>query len=296
LRGRWKEAREVLDAAYARTRNHHAGWQVNANVFGCYALLELGELEELASRVQQLLADAEQRGDLYTSVNLRTTMAVNLALRDDDVERARRVAREAITQWSRRAFLVQHMQTMVYETRTALYAGTWEEAFDRTERDWAALTKSFLLHVQFIRGFTFVARGAAAAAAAQAAPARRAALLQEARRIAGRLDRERMPWLTAMASVIRATLSNAEGDGPGTLASLRVAIERTEAVNMVLYANAARFRLGGLLGGPEGEELSRSAERALRDRGVRNVGRFAGIWLPGAWETKSSPSGTKSSA
>ena len=46
-------------------------------------------------------------------------------------------------------------------------------AFERTARDWAALGKSFLLHVQFIRGFVQSVRGIAAAAAAAETPGRR---------------------------------------------------------------------------------------------------------------------------
>ena len=86
LRGSCKAARAALDVAYARTQNHHAGWQANANLFGAYALFELGELQDLAARVSRLLSDAEQRGDLYTSVNLKTTMVAALSLAADDPE------------------------------------------------------------------------------------------------------------------------------------------------------------------------------------------------------------------
>ncbi len=284
LRGRWTAARAALDVAYARTRNHHAGWQANANLFGAYSLFELGELRDLASRVSLLLSDAEQRGDLYTSVNLKTTMVVALSLAADDPDGARRTSREALAQWSRRAFLVQHMQAMTWEAMVELYAGDGAAAYERTQRDWKALKKSFLLHVQFIRGFALSVRGYSAIAAAQATPERRSALLEEARRIARRLEGERMPWPSATATLVAAGIANVEGDRPRTVAALRTAIARAEAIDMPFPAGAARYRLGALLEGPEGRELTQAAERTFEERGVRKVDRFAALWLPGRWE------------
>jgi hypothetical protein len=284
LRGRWKEAREALDVAYQNTRNHHAGWQVNANLFGAYALVMLGEFHEVAVRVEQLLSDADRRGDLYTSANLRTAVLPILALAGDDPAGARRSMREAMDQWSQRGFHVQHMQTMVHEAYTELYLGCGAEAFERVERERLALKKSFLLKVQFIRGFAESARGYSAVGAAQAVPEQRGKLLKEARRMARGLEREHMPWTSLHAALIRAGVANVQGDRPRTMAALRSAIGHGDAADMPVYAAAARYRLGALLGGVEGQELTRAAERTFTDRGVRNIGRFAGIWLPGQWE------------
>jgi hypothetical protein len=284
LRGRWKEAREALDVAYQNTRNHHAGWQVNANLFGAYAMVMLGEFHEVAVRVEQLLSDAERRGDLYTSANLRTAVVPVLALAGDDPEGARRSMREAMDQWSQRGFHVQHMQTMVHEAWTELYLDRGAEAFERVERERLALKKSFLLKVQFIRGFAESARGYSAVGGAHASPERRAHLLKVARRVARGLERERMPWTSLHAALIRAGAANVEGDRARTVATLRTAIGLGDAADMPMYAAAARYRLGSLQGGVEGQELTRAAERTFADRGVRNIARFAGIWLPGLWE------------
>ena len=286
LRGRWKQAREALDVAYARTQNHHAGWQVNANLFGAYALYELGEITELAARVRRLMSEAEQRGDLYTSVNLQTTMGVVLSLAADEPEAARRGSREAMAQWSQRGFLVQHMQTMVYQTRIELYLGNGEQAYERMVRDWTALKKSFLLHVQFIRGFTLSMRGySAVAAAAAATPGRRTALLKEARRIVRRLERERMLWMSSHACLIAAAVANAEGDGLRTVASLRSAMQRADAADMPLHSEVARYALGSRIEGATGQELTRQAADGLATRGVRCIPRFVAMYLPGRWES-----------
>jgi hypothetical protein len=284
LRGRWKEAREALDVAYLNTRNHHAGWQVNANLFGAYALIMLGEFREVAVRVNQLLSDAERRGDLYTSANLRTAVIPVLALVADDPDGARRSLRDGMAQWTHRGFHVQHMQTMVYEAWTELYVGAGPEAFERVERERTALRRSFMLKVQFIRGFAQSARGYSAVAAAHALPGRRAELLKEARRVARGLEREDRPWTSSHAALITAGAANVDGDRPRTLAALRAAIDLGEAANMPMHAAAARYRLGALLEGAEGEELTRAAEAAFTLRGVCNAARLAGVWLAGRWD------------
>ena len=139
--------------------------------------------------------------------------------------------------------------------------------------------------MQFIRGFALFARGrsAVAAAAAAATPARRAALLGEARRIVTRFERERMPWISVEAALVAAGAENVDGDRPRTLAALRAAIDGGDAASMPLHAAAARYRLGSLVGGREGHELTRDAEAALAIRGVRCAPRFVGSYLPGQW-------------
>ena len=284
LRGRWKAARVANDAVRAIMVSRQAQGRANAALFSAYALFELGEIRELAARVDGILSDADQRGDLYTSINLRTTMVPMLALAADNPTTARRTSSDAIVQWSQRAYMVQHMQTMVYQAWIELYEGDYAAAFERTDREWTALRRSFLLNVQFIRGFTFSARGRSAAAAAeQAAPGRRGALLKEARRMARKLERERMPWTSAHAAIVRATLANAQGDHAPRLAALREAIRLGDAADMSLLAAAARYRLGHLLNGSEGAELLREARQAFADRDVRDVSRYARVWLPGRW-------------
>jgi hypothetical protein len=136
LRGRWKEARAVLDASYARYPNNRGGSHSNAYLFSLYSLVFLGDFVELAQRQAHLLADAEQRGDIYTAVNLRVGYP-NLAwLVADDVDAARRhadLARDAMRAWggSSAGFLVQHWEVMVAEAHIELYVGDGARAYER---------------------------------------------------------------------------------------------------------------------------------------------------------------------
>jgi serine/threonine protein kinase len=283
LRGRWRESLRLLDAAYERYPNHKAGWHTNAKIFAVYALYYLGDLRAQARRATQLLAEAEQRNDLYIIVNLRTTSMVDIALVADDPEAARTHIREAMDQWSQSGFLVQHWKAMVWAAETELYAGEGARACEILERDRRALGKSFLLHVQFIRATTAFVRARSLIASIEQAPARRRARLSEARRIARRLEREAMPWTSPLVCLVAAAAENAAGDRRAAIALLESAIHRALLVEMPLYAWSARHRLGLLLGGADGARRVREAEAAMTALGIRAPARFAGMTLPGRW-------------
>jgi len=126
-------------------------------------------------------------------------------------------------------------------------------------------------------------RGRCAVASANAAPERRKERLAEARSMISRLEREVPPYAALYAALVSAAVSNTEGDGPGAIAALRVAIERAEATDMSMHAAAARHVLGRLLGSEEGTALVRQAEDAMRAQDVRVPSRLAAVWLPGTW-------------
>jgi hypothetical protein len=94
LRGRWREAMELIDGAYANLPVQRAGRQVQASLYAVYALIFIGDLRELRRRHARMLSGAEQRGDLFTTVQLRVTVSAVLSLAADDPETARQLGRE----------------------------------------------------------------------------------------------------------------------------------------------------------------------------------------------------------
>jgi tetratricopeptide (TPR) repeat protein len=282
LRGRWREALRLLDEAYESYPHQRAGWHANAKLFATYALFYLGDLRELSRRATRLLAEAEQRNDLYVVVNLRTTSMVDLALAADDPVTAREHVKEAMDQWSQSGFLVQHWKAMVWSAEIELYAGDGVGACSILERDGAALKKSFLLNIQFVRATTAFVRGRSLVAAAPAS-GQPAWFLAAARRVAKRLERERMPWTVPLGAIVAAAAANAAGERGSALSFLEEAIHGADIADMALYAWAARYRYGMLLGGPEGKKRTLRAEEWLTGVGIRAPGRFARQILPGRW-------------
>jgi hypothetical protein len=285
LRGHWREALELLDASHSKvqTHNHSAGWQSNAHVFGCWALNFLGEHAELARRHARLLADAERRGDMYTSVQLRDGSLAIVWLAADNPEAARCHARESMEQWPRSRYLLQHWHRMFGEAEIELYVGDGAQAYARVEKDAQALKKSLLLNVQHMRAQTMFVRGRSAIASIDAQPALRSERLAEARKLATQLEKEAMGWTAPFAAILSAGAASIEGDASTAAALLRSAIERAEAAQMGGYARAARHQLGLLLGGDEGRTLVLSAQESMSAEGVAAPERFASTLVPGRW-------------
>ena len=169
LHGRWREAHEQLRGLYDEFRDQRSGWFANWHLFNVYALGFLGELAEARRIAHVLMADARERGDLYTTVNLCIGHCATLWLALDEVESARSQVREAMSSWTQSGFFLQHYRAVLAEANIALYAGDGEEAYDRVERSWRALRWSFLLNVQYLRADAYFMRARCALATASAA-------------------------------------------------------------------------------------------------------------------------------
>jgi serine/threonine protein kinase len=288
-RGRWREAAELLERGQKATLHALVGFST-VRMFSLYAGFFLGEIAQSRVRLARLCADADARGDRYTSVNVRTSVAVHVSLSVDDPSAARRGPREALMQWTQKGFHVQHWQAMVYGPDADVYAGAGAEAYERFARDLRPLRRSLLLHAGFIRAMTFFTRGRyaiAAIASPGGEPKVRRARIAEALRMARRLDREFDGWTAGLAAMVRACAHNAAGQQGQAIAALRVAIARNEATECLAYVEPVRYRLGQMLGGQEGRELRARALEAMGAQGVKNPDRWAATFMPGTWEAKS---------
>jgi hypothetical protein len=283
LRGRWKLAREELDASTALLVQGVAHWQANGHLFATSSCYFTGEIKELSRRNARLLADALERGDLYTIVNLATTTTITTHLAADTPEDGRRQLREALKQWSQSGFFVQQWQAMVFESDIDLYTGDGAASYDRLARDLPVLRRSLLLSVQFMRALTLYSRGRCAVASVEARPALRQARIGEARRCIRRLSRERMPWVETLLHTVEAATENLVGNRSAAVAALGRMLASAEATEMGMHACAARHRMGELLGGEEGRALVESAEQTLASEGIHNPSAMLATYLPGRW-------------
>jgi hypothetical protein len=283
LRGRWSEARQMLDASAQRLTQSTSHLHANSQIFAANACYFMGELKELAQRTARAKADAEERGDLYTLVNLATTVAITTHLVAGDPEGARRQLRQAMKQWSQSGFLVQQWQAMVSEPDVDIYTGDGAAAYERFARDQAALRRSFMLKVQFVRSITLYANGRCAVASIEARPLLRDGRLAEARRCALRLRRERMPWVDTLACAVEAAAENAAGERDACVAALHALARTAERTNMSMYAAAARYRLAELQSGDDGARDLATSTRELEEKGVRSPAAMVAVYLPGRW-------------
>jgi hypothetical protein len=281
LRGRFREAHESLERALAVPLYGNAGLS-SVRLFAVYTMTFLGDLNEARRRMAKLTVEAEERGDLYTLVNLHTGPSQGIALAADDPERGRRLARAALSKWPKHGFFVQHWQAVAYAADVDIYVGDARAGYERLKAAMPELEKSFLLHSAFVRIMTRYVLARAAIAAAPGWPEQRGALVAEARSLAAQLEKEADAWPKSMAAQIRASLADAEGDPVAAIAELRVVLEREESPDG-MFALIAGQRLGLLLGGDEGRELVRRTVETMRAQGIRNPERWLSVYLPGRW-------------
>jgi len=281
-RGRWREARELLERTNKVALYANAGFS-NVPLFAIYASFLAGEIDDGAKRLQRLYADAEARGDRYTTVNLATSVAIHARLAADDPGAARRGVEEALARWPRTRFHVQNWQAMVYSLDIDLYEGKLDGVYERFMEEMPKLKKSLLLHSGYIRSYTRLARARVAIASIRVRPDLWLVRVSEALRLAGELEREYDPWTAGLASMVRACAENAIGNRPAAIAALRSAVEQTEATGTLLYTSPARYRLGQMLGGDEGDRLAKTAIETMTSQGVRVPERWVAFYMPGSW-------------
>jgi eukaryotic-like serine/threonine-protein kinase len=271
LHGDWREAGDLLDDAIERYGAAPAGWLSNARLFSIYSQIYRGKLMELRLHHTARLAEAEERGDLYITVNLRIGHCNGVWLMMDDVDAARRHVREAMAEWKEEGFSLQHYRALLAEANIELYAGAGEAAYGMVAHGWPQLRRSLFLYVQYVRGDAYSLRARCALASGR---------LAEAARYARKLERERMLWTSTLASLIRAGVARAAGDREGEIAHLRAAADHADAADMQLHAAVARMRLGAALGAGEGDDLALRARSWMAEQGIARPDRLAAMLAP----------------
>jgi eukaryotic-like serine/threonine-protein kinase len=290
MRGRFREAVEALDSSYAESGMQAYGSlsdafavRAKSRLYAVRSCFFTGRLREEARRARALRREVEDRGDVYTTVCLRSTVMVDISLAADEPEAARRHVREAMAKWTPTGFSMVHCDAMLSEANIELYVGDGVRARQRLARDERALKGSLLLQSRLIRNLTAFLRGCCAIGSIDAEPASRSARVHEGRLLARELEGEPGPWGKALASLLRAAAANAEGERAEATEALREAIARSEGAEMWLHSWAARYQLGSSLGGEEGAALVAQGEGAMTAEGVRAPARMAGLLLPGRW-------------
>ena len=136
-----------------------------------------------------------------------------------------------------------------------------------------------ILHVQQVRINIVLLRAQSAIAASAATGAK--PFLRAAEADARRLRREKMPWSDALVPLILAGVAGVRGEGAKAIRLLREAIDRLHAVDMEIFTQAARRRLGQLLGGEEGRLLIEESEAWMGAEGIRKPARMTAVFAPG---------------
>jgi hypothetical protein len=279
----WRPAAESLERAEALFRDKCVGvaFELNSVRLMLYRTLSfLGAVDALAERVPPVFREVEKRGDLYSSINIRTNPRTIVALANDDPQEVAREVGEA-TKWLGERFVVQHYFCLGAQAQHDLYVGATASAVARMESAWPRLRRSLLLHVQSVRVSMLDQRARVAVAAAVTDAARREHLLRIAEHDATRLLRERQPWATALGEVVRAGVAHARGQESASVEHMRAAIENFDSIGMAMHAASVRARLGARIAGAEGAALREQADGWLASQHVQNPPALIALLAPG---------------
>jgi eukaryotic-like serine/threonine-protein kinase len=286
LMGRWKQSVELNDLAgfIFRTRCTGMTFEIDWSVlFSLWSLQFQGELAELGRRWPIALKEAQDRGDRHIVVNLNTMLMTTQRLAADDPEGALASLRPAIDLWTPRGFHTPHNEWFSAELHIRLYQRDGRGAWDfLTTQYWPPLRKSQRLRFHQKNRIFFYERRASCALAAAVDATDPAPLLRAAEIDARRLEREMMPWSTALSIPIRAAIASRRGNKSRAAELFAEAVKQLEAVDMNLYAAASRRRLGELLGGDEGQAQVELADSRMRQQGILKPAQMADVFAPAA--------------
>jgi len=245
----WPTVVAKLDRAMEifRDAGRDAGWEHDTcQIYRINALLWMGEIAEVMRTLPVYLHEARRRGDRYALANLRTRNNMHW-LAADDPAGALRDLDDALAGAPRAAgtYHVQSYYALVSRVDNALYRGQPEEAAALLAHDLPALRRAHLLRVWPIRRDVGIARTRTSLALAARGDAAAAA---DARRMIKELMASPQPVAPPLGHLFRGLLADLCGERAVAERELRRAAPALEAMRCGLYAAAARWRLGEVVG------------------------------------------------
>jgi hypothetical protein len=257
-----------------------AHWELSSSrIFQILNLKQMGAIDRLRQLAQRYLRDAQRRGDRYTVTSLRVLCGWRW-LRDDDPAGARADLED--TSWTppESGFHLQHFWKLEMGSEIALYEGSSAEHFAHLQREATRYARSLLSRIMMIRCADWSVRGrlAVATAAEGIEPRARRKL---AAVMADRLSRVPAPFAPAFADVLRGAIAAQQGDTETAVAALRTAESVADQLDMALWRESIRYRLGDLLGGDEGAALIRGAMAWMTQEGISRPERMIEVLAPG---------------
>jgi len=286
--GRYRSSVARADDASRLMAEHCVGtqWELGAlAVCRTRSQYFLGDVVGIRRSIAAGLREAQARGDLYESTNLRVGLPMAIScLATDDVATARWHAEDAIREWSYDDAYVIWFAHLLGLIVLDLYEGEPTRARGRLDE----MRRRFgVIHgrdgrLEWPRVNALFFRGAASLhAAARARGAARTELLADADTAARQLARMQVAWGSPLGALIAAGVAAGRGALDAARAHLELAERGLDAADLGLYAAAARRQRGRLLGGDQGAALIDGADAWMRAQTIHDPARFADLFAPG---------------
>jgi hypothetical protein len=250
------------------------GWESNyVDVYTFLSLYRLGRVASAREHVDGLLAATRAARNRFLEIALRLLSPFRYLVLDRPDE-ALADLEDAFASWSASLGRIshQHYWRLAARMSISLYRGLGAAERDALDAEWRRMYQAPLGRIGMYR--LEMARTRALFAIGRAVDGR-------ARRAVAALEREPSPLGREYALELAASLAMAEGRPERAVAALRTLVPRLDGHRHVLAGMVARWCLGRLVGGTEGEALTRTAATWAAAEGVRDLDRLARTVLPG---------------
>lgn len=286
----WPATRDIsqrgLEVWQAAGRGHT--WEVDLfEQFIGWAHATAGEHREAADHAETVLRGARRRGDRFMEVGFRVQFPHRFLL-DDHAEEGVRDVNDALASWPVSEGLEQVSNHYYWAWRArailALYAGRALADAAAMDEAWKRIERSLLWQVPAVR--LDVSIWAGACNLARAAEVRRKngdirAYLAEAKRRLKLVGASPLPARTGSVHSFRAVIAHLEGNNDKAITELRAALPHLDAYHSTGAADAARWRLGQLVGGDEGAALIAGTRARLKAMRAVRPERMVDWGMPG---------------
>lgn len=269
-------AEEVL----RRLPTHSSGDLLQLRRTRVHVLIGLGDWREALAIADDLLAEAHERGDVYTESALRAQLAHLPGVLADDPATARAASEAALAQGTQLKLDEQRFQGQLSRVDVELLAGDAQGSLARLEAALSEASRAGVLMVQRFRALARIYRGRVLLALATQKPATaRASTLDEVRSIARALRDEQSAWLAPFSQLFSASVQQMLGDLAQARAQLIAAAEGFDAAHSHHYAASCRHLLARL----DSEGASADEPDWFAAQQCAHPTRLALMLCPGTW-------------
>ena len=247
-------------------------WERNTiRLVRLWALMRMARFGELRSLYDRYVREAARGGDRYTETTLRRSVN-RVWLAAGDVDGARADLQRSNWAPPDNRFHLQHWYSIRSVGELGLYEGS-KNAVSARSSGFRELDRSMLTRVQFIRTEARWLK-ARLLLAERSGPT-------EADRLGARLRRESVGYARVWGLLTQAAAAQQRGNDERAALLLREAVTTGAEQEMHLCSQAARHRLGHVLGGSIGAELVAEADRKLATMGIANPPAMLNVVAPG---------------
>jgi eukaryotic-like serine/threonine-protein kinase len=279
--GRFDDSVSALERSEQRFLQlpRHATWELNSARSALLASLRYaGRLREGYQRAEALLADARLRNDRYADVmGRRASHVFWLAL--GPPERARREIEGSTWSTPEKGFHIQHYAKMISDAEIAIYEGSTAGFVDEMIAGVRASRRALLFQIQLVRSAAYYTLARVLLVAAD--EGRESVRLRKAAaKLAARLQKENIGYVQVWGQLVAAGVTSGLGDRAETRTHLQRAITVADSCSARMEAACARYTLGQLLGGDEGDDLVAQAQQWFVQQTVAEPARLAHLVVP----------------